>query len=241
MNVLAVDIDDTSIAMLRSSGIRVEICDHGGEFDIEDWSDPELYGMILLNLTNLGGLLVCRGIRKQGNNIPVVGISSREDSRMFSEQRATFLENGGDDLLPNPLNTRELLATIRSITRRIDRQIASDIYSLELDGNRIDVDLPRGAFSVNGRRVETPMSEQRLLLMFATKNGRVVSKDQILSYLYSDRPNDTPELKIVDVFVCKLRKSISKIVPGLGPKLITTEWGRGYCFSAKLWEERKSA
>lgn len=234
MNVLAVDIDDTSIRMLRSTGIRVEVCDHGGDFDIDDWSDPELYSLLLLNLTDVGGLMVCRTLRKKGNNIPVVGIAPKEDGRMFSDQRATFLENGGDDLLPNPLNARELIASIRGISRRIDNQIASDIFSLEADGNIIDVDLALGNIVINGKSLKMTPAEARLFLMFASKNGRVVTKERILSYLYSDRPNDTPDIKIVDVFVCKLRKVIDVAASGLGPKLIATHWGRGYSFHAKL-------
>lgn len=245
MNVLAVDLDSITLNMLQANGILVERCDYGEEFDVEDWCDPTLYAMLLINLDRAGGMYVCRPVRRKNNRIPIIGITPRGDPRdldglSFSELRAMFLENGGDDLLPNPLNPRELMASVRAILRRVEDQNLTSVYSLEQDGHRIDVDVARGIVLIDGQRLNMPLTASRLMVMFASRVSRVVTKDQILNYLYADRPNDTPEIKIVDVFICKLRNAINDVVPDLGHKLIATSWGRGYSFEARPWSNNNA-
>lgn len=232
--ILAVGIDNLTQEMLRLNNYLVEHCDETPEeFEITNWCDRTLYDVIIIDLNVFGGSYVCRPLRRKENNIPVLGIARPEENISFSEQRALFMENGGDDLLRNPLNPRELLASTRAVLRRVYTQLAVDSVTLETERGSVLVDLVSTRAFVDRQEMHMTGQEARIMMLFATRLNRVLTKETIMNSLYSDRGGEPPEIKIVDVFICKLRGKLNRIAPGLGEELIQTIWGRGYIMNAR--------
>lgn len=136
------------------------------------------------------------------------------------------MENGGDDLLRGPVNPRELIASLRTVTRRIKGALL-DIVEYEGYGAKLKINLTTRSVLINGMPVDLTGKEMGIMLLFASTPGRVMSKEAILTQLYVGGVEDEPEMKIIDVFVCKLRKKLAEIHDG-ADKFIETVWGRGY-------------
>ena len=126
---------------------------------------------------------------------------------------------GADDYLTKPFQSDELIARIRAILRRSGDQVESVIrcgdLTLKLDQKRAQM----------GRRdLGLTTKEYQMLELLAMRQGTPITKDMFLSHLYGGM--DEPDQKIIDVFICKLRK---KLMQASGGKdYIETIWGRGY-------------
>ena len=170
-------------------------------------------------------------IRTKKISTPIIGLSEG-GVMMWPEYRALFLENGGDDLLRLPVNPRELIATISAIDRRINSNNLSEIIIIEFAGIKIKINIPAANVTINGENFHLTMSEYKLFVALVRANGRALSKERLLSLMYIDGVEEVPEIKIVDVFVCKVRKKLSRCYPGMDG-LIKTLWGRGYVFDTR--------
>lgn len=230
MRTLLVGLDDESIAFLREAGMPVEVCEDPTDFDIMDWMDPDLYEAAVVNIDKCGGVQIARGPRRAGINIPIIAITTGDEQRALSEQRALFLENGGDDLLFSPVNPRELVASVRSILRRLSKYAAmTEVFNIKSGENTLLVDRVISAFVLNDVHLRLTNQESSLMMALTARLNQVVSKESILETLYAHRPNEQPELKIIDVFVCKLRKKLADVIGARDANnLLKTEWGRGY-------------
>lgn len=131
----------------------------------------------------------------------------------------SILNAGADDVVVRPFHNDELMARVRAVVRRSKGE-ASAILSI--GGLAIDMDAQ--SVEVNGQRVPTTGKEYAILELLALRKGSTVTKETILNHLYGGR--DEPHAKIVDVFVCKLRKKLA--AAGNGGFEIETMWGRGY-------------
>ena len=121
--------------------------------------------------------------------------------------------------MTKPFNKGELIARIQAIVRRSkghsESVVRFDKVAINLDTRTVDV---------NGTQVHLTNKEYAILELLAMRKGTVLTKEMFLNHLYSSM--DEPEIKIIDVFVCKLRKKLSEASGGIN--YIETVWGRGY-------------
>lgn len=133
--------------------------------------------------------------------------------------RVAILNAGADDVVMRPFHNDELMARVRAVVRRSKGEATS---TASVGGLTLDMDAQTA--SVNGHRAAITGKEYALLELLVHRRNTTVTKETILNHLYGGR--DEPLAKIVDVFVCKLRKKLA--AAGEGGFLIETVWGRGY-------------
>ena len=148
-----------------------------------------------------------------------------DERRKQSEERAMFLESGGDDYLCYPISERELLATLRATTRRFkgslsDRKVFVQAKSI------ITFDCATGQLTVNGKEVKLTFREKKLVELLSVTSPRIQTKEKILEYLYpyGDEPSGIGN---VEVFINKIRKKL-KMHCSDAVDVIETVWGQGY-------------
>jgi two-component system cell cycle response regulator CtrA len=129
------------------------------------------------------------------------------------------LMSGADDYLTKPFNKAELVARIQAIVRRSKGHSESTIRT-----GRLAVNINARSVEVDGRRLPVTGKEYSILELLSLRKGTTMTKEMFLDHLYGGI--DEPELKIIDVFICKLRRKISFATGG--PNYIGTVWGRGY-------------
>ena len=203
--------------MLETEGIHVELADGG-----EDAADQGLiydYDLILtdLALRDVSGFDVIRRLRSAKNRTPILVMSHDCDL----DQRVKALNLGADDFLTKPFHKDELVARINAIVRRSFGHAKSMI---EVDGLIVDLDTKFA--TLDGRSLSLTSTEYRMLELMVLRVGKVLTKEMFLDHLYGGR--DEPELKIVDVFMCKLRRKL-----GERAGMIRTIWGRGYLLAGR--------
>ena len=219
MRLLLIEDDPTvtkSIElMLKSEDIDVQTTELGQ--DGLDLGSVFLYDLILLdlNLPDMSGFDVLRSLRLGKIKTPVLILSGLNGI----EQKVKGLGLGADDYLTKPFQSDELIARIRAILRRSGDQVELVIrcgdLTLKLDQKRAQM----------GRRdLGLTTKEYQMLELLAMRQGTPITKDMFLGHLYGGM--DEPDQKIIDVFICKLRK---KLMQASGGKdYIETIWGRGY-------------
>ena len=175
------------------------------------------YDVILLDLMlpDMDGMDVLRRLRSNQVKAPVLILSGLDDVAYKSKG----LNIGADDYLIKPFDNRELLARIEAIRRRFRGHDDSVVRSGDLTVN-FDTQL----VEIAGKRVYVTPKEYSILELLCLRQGVVLSKEAFLDHLYAGR--DEPETKIIDVFVCKLRKKLTEASGG--KNYIETVWGRGY-------------
>ena len=219
MRLLLIEDDPTvtkSIElMLTSEDIEVQTTELGQ--DGLDLGSVFLYDLILLdlNLPDMSGYEVLRSLRLGNIKTPVLILSGLDGT----EHKVKGLGLGADDYLTKPFQSDELIARIRAILRRsgdrVELVIRCGDLTLKLDQKRAEM----------GRRdVGLTTKEYRMLELLAMRQGTPITKDMFLSHLYGGM--DEPDQKIIDVFVCKLRKKLMQASGGRD--YIETICGRGY-------------
>ncbi len=221
MRVLLIE-DDPATAqsielMLKSEGFNVYTTDLGEEgIDLVKVYD-NYYDIILLdlNLPDMSGYDVLKALRVSKKDVPVLILSGLADT----ENKVQGLSIGADDYMTKPFHKDELIARIRAIVRRSKGHAQSVIKTGDLE-----VNLDTKTVSVGGQRVHLTGKEYQMLELLSLRKGTTLTKEMFLNYLYGGI--DEPELKIIDVFICKLRKKLKQASGGRD--YIETVWGRGY-------------
>lgn len=205
----------SAVAMLLRSGRLVVDQAETGEEALELARHYD-YDVVLLDLDlpDMDGYEVVRRMRAGRIDIPVVVLSST--SRPQAKVRA--FELGADDLVTKPFDPAELFARIQAVVRR------SKGYSRPtLEVGSILLNLDSREVTVNGQPIHLTAKEYAILELLMLRKGIVLSKETFLNHLYGGL--DEPEMKIIDVFVCKLRK---KLAQAGADGLVGTIWGCGY-------------
>jgi two-component system cell cycle response regulator CtrA len=135
------------------------------------------------------------------------------------EDKIKGLNIGADDYLTKPFDKNELVARIQSVVRRSKGHAQSIIRT-----GKLTVNLDSKAVQVDGRHVHLTGKEYGIVELLSLRKGTSITKEMFLNHLYGGM--DEPELKIIDVFICKLRKKLSAATGG--ENYIETIWGRGY-------------
>lgn len=219
MRVLLVE-DDPSTARsielaLASEGI---ICDTAelGEEGLEIGKIYD-YDIIILDLMlpDIDGYEVLMRFRSAKVKIPILILSGLTGA----DQKIKGLGFGADDYLTKPFDRGELVARIQAIVRR-SKGHSESVIQVE----KLAVNLDTRTVEVNGNALHLTSKEYAILELLALRKGTILTKEMFLNHLYGGI--DEPELKIIDVFVCKLRKKLSEAAGG--DNYIETVWGRGY-------------
>ena len=219
MRVLLIE-DDSATAqsielMLKSEGFNVYTTDLGEEgVDLGKIYD---YDLILLDLSlpDMSGLEVLRQLRVGKINTPIMILSGSAEI----DTKVKTLGNGADDYMTKPFHKDELIARIHAVVRRSKGHAQSVIRTGE-----ILVNLDAKTVEVASNRVHLTGKEYEMLELLSLRKGTTLTKEMFLNHLYGGM--DEPELKIIDVFICKLRKKLA--VAAGGQHYIETVWGRGY-------------
>jgi two-component system, cell cycle response regulator CtrA len=219
MRILLVEDDPTtsrSIELMLTHSNFTVYCTDLGE-DAVELSKLYDYDLILLdlNLPDLGGLDVLRQIRMARVETPVLVLTGETDT----ETKLRSFGGGADDYLTKPFHREELVARIHAIIRRSQGHAQSVIRT-----GAITVNLDAKSVEVDGKTVHLTGKEYQMLELLSLRKGTTLTKEMFLNHLYGGM--DEPELKIIDVFICKLRKKLSEATDGAN--YIETVWGRGY-------------
>ena len=219
MRVLLVE-DDSNTAqsielMLKSEGFIVDSTDLGEDgLEIGKLYD---YDIILLDLMlpDIDGYEVLRRLRSARVNTPILILSGLSEL----DSKIKGLGFGADDYLTKPFDRRELIARIQAIVRRSKGHSDSIIRT-----GKLAVNLDARTVEVESQPLHLTGKEYGILELLSLRKGTTLTKEMFLNHLYGGM--DEPELKIIDVFVCKLRKKLSTATGG--DNYIETVWGRGY-------------
>jgi two-component system, cell cycle response regulator CtrA len=218
MRVLLIEDNHTTAQSieiaLAKNGMICDVSDLGIDgFEISKLYD---YDLIILDLMlpDTSGLEILQKLRSSKKQVPVLILSGLGSS----EDKITGLGYGADDYLTKPFNINELVARVKAIIRRSKGHAKSTI---EIGDLKIDLDAHVTLYK--NQPVHLTTKEQKILEVLALKHGSVVAKETFLNQLYNGE--NEPEMKIIDVFVCKVRKKLQDIS---GINFIETVWGRGY-------------
>jgi len=168
-----------------------------------------------LNLPDGDGTRLARLVRKNHILVPILVISGNSGI----DEKITALGAGADGYLTKPFDRYELMANLDAIMRRTHGHGSATISV----GNLV-VDLSRNHAKVGETRLELTAKEFRIIEFLALRKGAVLSKDAFLNHLYGGI--DEPEPKIIDVFICKLRRKL--VENGAEGLSVDTVWGQGY-------------
>ena len=219
MRILLVEDDPTTSRsielMLTHANLNVYCTDLGEDgIDLAKLYDYDLI-LLDLNLPDMSGHEVLRQLRLARVETPILILSGSDDT----ESKIKGFGFGADDYLTKPFHREELVARIHAIIRRSKGHSQSVIktgqITVNLDAKTVEAEV--GSVHLTGK-------EYQMLELLSLRKGTTLTKEMFLNHLYGGM--DEPELKIIDVFICKLRKKLAEATGG--QNYIETVWGRGY-------------
>ena len=220
MNILIVEDDPMMVdaigMTLRQKGYHT-LSSRTIETALYELKYNQIDGVILdLNLPDGDGNRLARLIRaRHKSHIPILIVSGKNTV----DDRITALGAGADGYLTKPFDKYELVANLEAIMRR-----AHGHASALVTAGNLTLDLTRNITAIDGTHLALTRKEYQMLHLLLLSKGSVLSKDTFLTHLYGGI--DEPEAKIIDVFICKLRRKL--IAAGIKGATIETIWGQGY-------------
>ncbi|RYC98492.1 response regulator transcription factor [Facklamia hominis] len=243
-HILVVD-DEPSIVILleytlKQAGYKVSIARDGKA--AYDMISSQNFDLVLLDimLPKMDGMEVCRRIRQERIQVPIIMLTAKSEEY----DKIIGLELGADDYITKPFSPREVIARIKAVSRRTNspsnrpiiekndalenQPLSSEDQSLKgiVNCGDIQIDLDHFEVLVRGEKVELTPKEYELLVYFTQRQGRIISRDQLLNQIWNfDYAGET---RIVDVHISHLREKIEEDTKS--PKYIKTVRGFGYKF-----------
>ena len=219
MRILLIEDDPTTSKsiemMLTHANLNVYTTDLGEEgIDLAKLYDYDLI-LLDLGLPDMNGHEVLRQLRLARVDTPILILSGADDT----DNKIKGFGFGADDYMTKPFHREELIARIHAIIRRSKGHSQSVIRT-----GKVNVNLDAKTVDVGGKTVHLTGKEYQMLELLSLRKGTTLTKEMFLNHLYGGM--DEPELKIIDVFICKLRKKLSQATDG--ENYIETVWGRGY-------------
>lgn len=223
--ILIVDDDQNICELLRlyieKEGFDVRIANDGRRaLDLFEEYNPDLI-MLDIMLPELDGWQVCREVRKK-SKCPIIMLTAKGE--VFD--KVLGLELGADDYVVKPFETKEVVARIKAVLRRVGTTDEDQIKEVKYD--KLSINLTNYELRVNGVQVDTPPKEMELIYHLASNPNRVFSRDELLDQVWGfDYYGDS---RTVDVHVKRLREKLE----GVSEKwALKTVWGVGYKFDVK--------
>ncbi len=221
--ILVVDDDKNICELLRlyleKEGYSV-ILSHDGEEAVVKFNalKPDLI-LLDIMLPGLDGWQVCREIRKK-SNVPIIMLTAKGETF----DKVLGLELGADDYVVKPFDTKEIVARIKAVLRRINQQSGGGEIK-EVSYDKLTVNMTRYELKVDGKVIDTPPKELELLFHLASNPNRVFTRDQLLDEVWGfEYYGDS---RTIDVHVKRLREKLE----GVSDKwALKTVWGVGYKF-----------
>lgn len=175
------------------------------------------YDIIILDLLlpDMDGYEVLKRLRSAHIDTPVLILSGLT----APDKKVKGLGSGADDYLTKPFDRTELVARVNAIVRRAKGHADSVVRT-----GAMEINLSSKIVTVNGEVLKLTGKEYALFELLALRKGTTINKEQFLNHLYGGM--DEPEMKIIDVFLCKIRRKLEKLSPD--EEYIQTVWGRGY-------------
>jgi two-component system cell cycle response regulator CtrA len=220
MRVLLIQDDVQTKRLLHEENFLVDSTDLGEDgLQIGKLYD---YDIIILDLSlrDMDGYEVLRGLRAAKVIAPVLILSAHTGAAY----KIKGLGLGADDFLTKPFDQGELIARIQAIVRRSKGHPESTIRT-----GKLAVNLAARIVTVDDQPLRVTNKEYGILELMSLRKGTTLTKEMFLDHLYGG--TDEPDFKIIDVFICKLRK---KLLEATGANYIETVWGRGFTLSAPL-------
>ncbi len=223
--ILIVDDDQNICELLRlyieKEGFDVRIANDGRRaLDLFEEYNPDLI-MLDIMLPELDGWQVCREVRKK-SKCPIIMLTAKGE--VFD--KVLGLELGADDYVVKPFETKEVVARIKAVLRRVGTTDEDQVKEVKYD--KLSINLTNYELRVNGVQVDTPPKEMELIYHLASNPNRVFSRDELLDQVWGfDYYGDS---RTVDVHVKRLREKLE----GVSEKwALKTVWGVGYKFDVK--------
>jgi two-component system cell cycle response regulator CtrA len=201
--------------LLSGKGFNIAVADCGE--DGIDLAKRYNYDIIVLDLQlpDISGLQVLRTLRSSTITTPVLVLSGN----MVVDAKVKALGIGADDYLTKPFHKDELIARLHAVVRRSLGHSETVIVT-----GKLSVNLDSRTVEAKGVRVPLTAREYQILELLSLRKGATLSKDLLMDHLYGGM--DEPAAKIIDVFICKLRKKLACVCDG--EQYIRTVWGSGY-------------
>jgi len=217
--------DDESIAAALKDGFEYEgfgvvhAADGEQGLRMASGESPDLIILDVM-LPKMNGHDVCRQIRKDGNNVPIIMLTARGQEI----DKVLGLKLGADDYVTKPFGFMELMARVEALLRRAaGRDVVLEAYQF---GN-VSVDFKKGEANKKGKQLDLSAREIRLLQYFVEHRGEVVAREQLLDAVWDY--DNAPLTRTVDMHVAKLRKKIEDTPED--PRFIVTVHRMGYKFN----------
>jgi len=231
MRALLIEDDSTMASniemMLRSENIVCDTTDLGEDgLEIGKLYDYDIIVLDLM-LPDMDGYDVLRHLRSARIETPILILSGLTEP----DNKIKGFGIGADDYLTKPFDKGELIARIHAIIRRSKGHANSIITT-----GRLSVNLDTRTVEVDSKPVHLTGKEYGILELLSLRKGTTLTKEMFLNHLYGGM--DEPELKIIDVFICKLRKKLSTALNG--ENYIETVWGRGYVLRDPMGSEENA-
>ena len=224
--ILIADDDSNICELLRlyleKDGFSVIVANDGRQaLQCVQNNNPDLI-LLDIMMPELDGWQVCREIRKT-LNIPIIMLTAKSETF----DKVLGLELGADDYITKPFDSKEVIARIKAVLRRMsDKDKSGDTFEVRYDKLRINI--TNYELEVNGQQIDTPPKELELIYHLASNPNRVYTRDQLLDEVWGfDYYGDS---RTVDVHVKRLREKLEDVSDKWSLK---TVWGVGYKFEVK--------
>lgn len=212
-------------AALGAEGYHVHVADSAEEgLRLLEETDPDLV-LLDLVLPGMDGLAACRQIRSR-SQVPIMMVTGKAEE----VDKVIGLELGADDYLGKPYGTRELVARVRALLRRMETYDHLTVPQRHLALPLLEVDLPTRTVRVGDEEVVMTPKEFDLLYFLAGQPGRVFTREEIMEKVWGYRPDDD-SYRTIDTHVKRLRQKLEESHEV--PWTIATVWGVGYKFQLK--------
>jgi DNA-binding response OmpR family regulator len=213
---------------LKEAGYQVALIHNGDEGLKTAMSDKHDLLILDLNLPGLGGMEICKSLRTQRNNTPILMLTSKSEEI----DKVLGLELGADDYMTKPFSVRELVARVNALLRRsgaapAEEKPAGPDKKSTINIGELSIDIERRKVTLDEKPVELTATEFDLLSHLASNAGRPFNRDQLLSSVWGYQFAGYEHT--VNSHINRLRAKIEK--DPSKPRFIITVWGVGYRFA----------